>query len=79
MFFVSLENSSLTITGEELCSAPMAIEHTYCDTEHPFIIVKSLAPIADHLAVELSLPVLRLMSVEAEIRTPNLPLARQRL
>ena len=28
--------------------------HTYCDTGHPFIMV---TPIAEHFAVELSLPV----------------------
>ena len=32
-------------------------------------------PVAEHLSVGLSLPVLRLASVAAGIRTPNLPLA----
>ena len=38
--------------------------HTYCDTGHPFIMVinlrglVTLTPVADHLAVELSQPIL---------------------
>ena len=39
----------------------------------------TLIPIAERLAVELLLPVLRIRSVAARIRTPNLPLAGQRL
>ena len=37
----------------------------------------TLTPIAERLAVELSLPVLRLRSIAAGIRTPNSPLAVQ--
>ena len=39
----------------------------------------TLTHIAERLAVKLSLPVLRPMSVAAGIRTPNLPLAGQTL
>ena len=55
----------------------------YCDTRNLFIMVISEypwhSPFAMHLAVELSLPVLRLGSVAAGIRTPNLPHARPTL
>ena len=61
--------------------------HTCCDTGHPFIMVipegasvynghlrgpLTLTPIAGHLAVELSLPVLPLGHVASEIRTLNI-------
>ena len=39
----------------------------------------ALTPIAERLAVEVSLPVLRLRSVETGIRTPNIPNVRQTL
>ena len=48
--------------------------HTYCDTS-VYNGPVTLTPIAERLAVKLSLPVLRLSSVPAGIRTPNLPLA----
>ena len=71
-FFTHIETS--TITGEGLQILindrhlwPLSSEgslacHTYCDTGHPFIMVLrgsvTLAPYAERLAVELSLPVL---------------------
>ena len=71
-FFTHIETS--TITGEGLQILindrhlwPLSSEgslacHTYCDTGQPFIMVLrgsvTLAPYAERLAVELSLPVL---------------------
>ena len=37
----------------------------------------TLTPVAERFAVKLSLPVLRVRSVAAGIRTPNLPYARR--
>ena len=80
----------VTITGEGLQNLtharhtwPLSSEgslscHTYCDTGHGHLRGPvTLTPIAKRLAVELSLPVLRLRSVAAGIWTPNLPLAGQ--
>ena len=50
-------------------------------TWHPFIMVRgpvTLSPIAERVAVKLSLPGFRLRSVAVGIRTPNLPLGGQR-
>ena len=71
----------------DLCSALMVIEHSgFLSAPHllwhgynghlqgPV----TLTPIAERLAVELSLPVFRLRSVTAGIRTHNLPLSGQR-
>ena len=62
---------------------PLSIEgslgcHTYCDAGHPFIS-EDPTPIAERLAVEMSLTVIRLRFVAAGIRTPKVPLARPTL
>ena len=54
--------------------------HTYCDTGHPFIMVISEDPRHSHLLPSVwqwrcPYLFLRLRSVEAGIRTPNIPLA----
>ena len=56
--------------------------HTYCDTGHLFIMVISEDPWHSHLMPSVwqwscHYLFLRLRSVAAGIRTPNLPLARQ--
>ena len=86
-FFVTLENSygDVTIVLVKGCKfwlmlgtcGHWAVRHKYCDTGHPFTIrgPLTLTPIAERLAVQLSL---RLRSVPARIRTPNLELADER-
>ena len=80
--FVPLENFLLTKTSSSLVKAyarhswTLSSEgsltcHTCCYTEHPFIMVIFEDPLAERLAVALSLPFLRLRSVAAGIRTPN--------
>ena len=58
--------------------------HTYCDTEHPFIMLISEDPWHSHLMPSVCqwnyhYLFLRFMSVAVRIRTPNLLLARRTL
>ena len=62
---VNITGEGLEISTYARHSWPLSSEgslacNTYCDTEHPFIMVRgpvTLTPIAERLAVELSLPV----------------------
>ena len=59
--------------------------HAYCDTGHPFIMVISdlgpvtLTPIAERLAVELSLPVLTTQVCFDRKSNPDLPHTRRKI
>ena len=70
--FTHLETSPLPVKGYKF--GPMAIKQN-CDTGKPFIMLLqglvTLRPVAERLAVELSLPVLLGMSqMEIEPRSP---------
>ena len=54
-----------------LSSEGSLARYTYHDTGQPFIMVVTFTPIAERLAVKLSLPILT-SSVAAAIKTPNL-------
>ena len=55
--------------------------HTYCNTGHPFLMVirgpVTLAPVAERLAVELSLPVFTTYVCRDRGSIPDLPHTRQ--
>ena len=64
----------VTVVGEGLQILTYA-RHSWPLSSEGSLGPVTLPPVAERLAVELSLPVLRLWSVAAGIPTPNLPLA----